>query len=362
MNTKNVRTEKGLIVNELSVAYGDNLVLRNLSLFIEPSELIVIVGASGCGKTTLLNAIAGLVNIRSGKIKLNEKDITNLPPVDRNVGMVFQDYALYSNRSVFENVEFPLKMRGIPKSQRKNQVEDILNKLKLDKLTSRDASQLSGGEKQRVALARALIKEPGIFLLDEPLSNVDNEQQEDLRLLIKSIKNLLEVPAVHVTHNQIEAWRIADKIGVMTDGRIIQVGSPEYLFNNPMNIHIAKLVGDLEFNMIDIKDINPESARNILSTWPATRILGFRANEVIINEELGLDEENSNGIFFDTLIKESERYGSKYRHVAKLGENEIKIYIGNARELSIGTKIPVFIPLDKTYLFSNDGELLKGRE
>ncbi|WP_141432854.1 ABC transporter ATP-binding protein [Bacillus sp. 03113] len=232
-----------LTINQMSLSFGDVRVLNNLSLSIEKGELVTLLGPSGCGKSTLLRAIAGLTAVNSGEIKMEDKRITNLPPKERHVGMVFQSYALFPNMTVFENVAFGLKMKKLSKEFVQDKVTAILQLVGLQEKENAYPHELSGGQQQRVALARSIVIEPKIILLDEPLSALDAQIRKNLQSQLRSIQQRLGMTMIFVTHDQEEAMAISDRIYLMNKGEIAQVGTPEELYTKPKSEFVARFIG-----------------------------------------------------------------------------------------------------------------------
>jgi len=224
-------------------------VLKNINLSIKKDEFCVLVGPSGCGKSTLLRIIAGLENPSTGTLHIENKDVTDLRPRDRNIAMVFQNYALYPHLTVRKNMEFGLKLDKTPKEKINFLVNEAAEILKLEPYLNRYPKQLSGGQRQRVAMGRAIVRNPSLFLFDEPLSNLDAKLRTKMRTEIKSLHFRLKSTTIYVTHDQIEAMTMADKIVVMNEGEIIQVGTPLELFDNPKNLFVASFLGSPEINL-----------------------------------------------------------------------------------------------------------------
>ena len=215
--------------------YEDTIVINGLSLKIHPGEFFTLLGPSGCGKTTLLRMIIGFNSIEGGTIKVDDKVINNIPVNKRNMGMVFQNYAIFPHMSVFDNVAFGLKQRNVPAAEIEKAVVEILDVVKIGHLKDRMPTQLSGGQQQRVALARAIVIHPQVLLMDEPLSNLDAKLRVEMRNAIKNIQQQVGITTVYVTHDQEEALAVSDRIAVMNDGVIQQVGSPQYIYQRPAN-------------------------------------------------------------------------------------------------------------------------------
>ncbi|MFC6879238.1 MULTISPECIES: ABC transporter ATP-binding protein [Actinomadura] len=224
--------------------------LDALDLDVAEGEFFALLGPSGCGKTTLLRTVAGLESATSGTIHMGDTDVTRMPPGRRDVGMVFQDYALFPHMTVLDNIAYPLRIKKRPRSVRHGKAEDVAHYLGLDGLLSRRPGELSGGQQQRVALARALVAEPQLFLLDEPLSNLDARLRLEARTFLKQLQQRLGVTTVFVTHDQAEALALADRIAVMESGRIRQLGSPTEVFRRPANLFVASFIGSTPMNLL----------------------------------------------------------------------------------------------------------------
>ena len=225
--------------------------LDDIDLVFEDSTFVALLGPSGCGKTTTLNCIAGLLEPTSGKIFFGDKDVTQLQPKDRNIGMVFQSYALYPHLKVIDNIAFPLKQKGMKKAERYEKARKIAEMLQIEYLLDRKPTQLSGGQQQRVSMARALVKEPDVLLLDEPMSNLDARLKIEIRDEIRRVQQETGIPSIIVTHDQEEAMAIADKIAILDNGRIQQYDTPEHLYHYPANLFVAKFMGNPPMNFID---------------------------------------------------------------------------------------------------------------
>jgi multiple sugar transport system ATP-binding protein len=236
----------------LSKIYGhDVTAVRDLNLHIGEGEFVVLVGPSGCGKTTALRMIAGLEEISSGEIRIGGKVVNDLAPRDRDIAMVFQNYALYPHKSVYDNLAFGLRMRKVPKDEQKRRVEEIAGVLGLRDMLHRRPAQLSGGQRQRVAMGRAIVREPKAFLMDEPLSNLDAKLRVQMRAEIARIQQALRVTTVYVTHDQVEAMTMGHRVAVMRDGILQQVDTPQHLYDAPRNLFVASFVGSPPMNLFE---------------------------------------------------------------------------------------------------------------
>jgi multiple sugar transport system ATP-binding protein len=239
-----------LKVEALSKRFGNVLAVDDVSFSVSSGELVAILGASGSGKTSILRCIAGLENPDSGNIFLGGRRINDIPPKDRDIAMVFQNYALYSHMLVFRNIAFPLEMQKLPKHQIETRVNNVASLLKIGHLLSRKPSQLSGGEQQRVALGRAIIREPKLFLWDEPLSNLDAKLRTYMRVELRRLQRDLNVTTIYVTHDQSEAMALADRVVVLNEGKVTQYDSPRTVYDQPANVFVAEFLGNPPMNLI----------------------------------------------------------------------------------------------------------------
>jgi multiple sugar transport system ATP-binding protein len=244
-------------------SFGEVDVIPGIDLTIENGEFVVFVGPSGCGKSTLLRLIAGLEDTTSGVIDIDGKDATNLPPAKRGLAMVFQSYALYPHMTVRKNIAFPLKMAGMDQAEQDRRVERAAKVLNLNNYLDRRPGQLSGGQRQRVAIGRAIVREPAAFLFDEPLSNLDAALRVGMRQEISELHQSLKTTMIYVTHDQVEAMTMADKIVVLNAGRIEQVGAPLELYNTPRNIFVAGFIGSPKMNLIEGAEAAKHNAHTI---------------------------------------------------------------------------------------------------
>ncbi len=291
---------------------GDRPAVDALSLEVGDGEFMVLVGPSGCGKSTSLRMLAGLEEVNSGAIRIGERDVTDLPPKDRDIAMVFQNYALYPHMTVEDNMGFALKMQNVPKTERHNRVLEAAKLLGLEDFLNRKPKALSGGQRQRVAMGRAIVRSPQVFLMDEPLSNLDAKLRVSTRTQIAALQSRLGVTTVYVTHDQIEAMTMGDRVAVMKDGVLQQVDSPLALYDNPKNLFVAGFIGSPAMNLMPGKvgeggvmvgDFKLQVGRDVLGkVGPSGNVtVGVRpenfslsdgegiAIEVAVTEELGAD-------------------------------------------------------------------------
>ncbi len=252
-----------ITLKQITKSFGDVEVIHPIDLTVEDGEFVVFVGPSGCGKSTLLRLIAGLEDVTSGQIMIDGKDATAIPPAKRGLAMVFQSYALYPHMSVRKNIGFPLKMAKVPRSEANKKIEDAAEILNLTDYLKRRPGQLSGGQRQRVAIGRAIVREPEAFLFDEPLSNLDAALRVNMRLEIAELHQKLKTTMIYVTHDQVEAMTMADKIVVLSDGNIEQVGSPLELYRAPRNRFVAEFIGSPKMNFLSDDHASKYQAHSI---------------------------------------------------------------------------------------------------
>jgi multiple sugar transport system ATP-binding protein len=245
-----VRKAAGLSARDITVAYRHVTVLDGVSLDVHPGEFMVLLGPSGCGKSTLLAALAGLQALQSGRVIVGGRDVTSLEPAERNIAMVFQSYALYPTMTVANNIGFGMRMRGVPPSEAAARLAEVADMLQLKALLGRKPAQLSGGQRQRVAIARALVRDPDLFLFDEPLSSLDAKLRAEMRAEIKLLHQRLGTTVLYVTHDQVEAMTMASRIAVMREGRILQVDAPRAIYDRPQNLFVAGFVGSPGMNFV----------------------------------------------------------------------------------------------------------------
>src|SRR5215470_2453617 len=245
-----------VLIRNLNKFYDDFHAVKDVNLEIRDKEFVVLVGPSGCGKTTTLRMVAGLESITSGQVLIGDVVVNELPPMDRDIAMVFQNYALYPHMSVFDNMAFGLKMRKVNRTEMQKRVNDAADILGIRDYLSRKPRQLSGGQRQRVALGRAIVRHPQVFLFDEPLSNLDAKLRVQMRVELKKLHSRLNTTAVYVTHDQVEAMTLGDRVVVMKDGWVQQVGEPLELYNTPANRFVAGFLGSPAMNFAAVRVTN----------------------------------------------------------------------------------------------------------
>ncbi len=327
-------------LNKVSKSFGDVQVIPPLDLEINDGEFVVFVGPSGCGKSTLLRLIAGLEDLTSGAISIDGADATNAAPAQRGLAMVFQSYALYPHMTVRKNIAFPLKMAGMDPAEQDRRIAGAAKVLNLTDYLDRRPGQLSGGQRQRVAIGRAIVREPSAFLFDEPLSNLDAALRVNMRLEICDLHKTLATTMIYVTHDQVEAMTMADKIVVLHDGYIEQVGSPLELYENPVNKFVAGFIGSPKMNFIAGAPAQKRGADSIgirPEHLTVSRDAGEWAGVVGVSEHLGSDtflHVNVDGIGM-VNVRASGEFRVKYGEQVFLSPIEEKIHRFDAAGLSI---------------------------
>lgn len=281
-----------VVLKNIKKAYDKKVIINGVDLDIEDKEFLVLVGASGCGKSTILRMIAGLEEISDGELYIGDKKVNNVHPKDRDIAFVFQSYALYPHMTVYENIAFGLKMRKFKKDEIDKKVKEAAKILDLEELLDRRPKQLSGGQRQRVALGRAIVRNPKVFLMDEPLSNLDAKLRVQMRAEIKKLHEKLQTTFIYVTHDQTEALTMGDRIVVLDKGVIQQVGEPQEIYNNPKNMFVAGFIGSPQINFItcnlinnnlvlcDMKIILPDEAMNLLENNRKV-VIGIRPEDMV---------------------------------------------------------------------------------
>jgi len=333
--------------------FRDNLVIKGLDLTIKEGEFFTFVGPSGCGKSTILNMIAGLEPVSEGRILFDKEEVNNLSPRERDVAMVFQNYALYPHMTVYENIAFPLRMRKVERSTIDREVKNIARMLGLSQLLTRYPRELSGGQRQRVALGRAIIRRPRVFLMDEPLSNLDAKLRVEMRGELKKLHQSLKITTIYVTHDQGEAMGLSDRVAVLKDGELQQCGEPYEIYFHPVNTFVAEFIGSPPINLLPgkVKDIHKveygghifEVSQNIP---PHVRevLIGIRPEDIIISPDHG------KGIKAQVMVTESA--GPFYWVDCQWEGRNIK---GRASEsMKPGTSCVISFPGEKIILFDAD--------
>ncbi|MEJ8563107.1 ABC transporter ATP-binding protein [Yoonia sp. GPGPB17] len=343
-------------LRNVSKRWGSFVGVQSFDLTIADQEFLVLLGPSGCGKTTTMRMIAGLEDATDGDILVDGKRINDLEPKDRDVAMVFQSYALYPNLNVYDNIRFPLKVRGVPQAEHEERVMRASAMVELDDFLHRRPAELSGGQRQRVALARAIVREPNVFLMDEPLSNLDAKLRVSTRAQIKNLSHELKVTTIYVTHDQIEAMTLADRVVVMSKGVVQQVGTPTEIYDNPANTFVAGFIGSPAMNLVDGDVANGTfTAKNItISGLPTAHsgpvTLGFRAEDASVAE--GTAEINA-------TVYSLELLGEATMVTMRVGNTIVSVKSGKEYRAEIDEPVHANIPADICHLFDQKtGECL----
>ena len=337
-----------LRLRNVSKRWGSYVGVDNFNLDIADQEFLVLLGPSGCGKTTTMRMIAGLEDVTDGEIWLGERMVNRLEPKDRDISMVFQSYGLYPNMSVYENIRFPLHVRKVPKAEHHDRVMKAARTVELLDFLDRRPAELSGGQRQRVALGRAIVREPTVFLMDEPLSNLDAKLRVSTRAQIKHLQHELKTTTVYVTHDQIEAMTLADRVVVMNKGVIQQVGTPTDIYNNPANTFVASFIGSPAMNLVEGQIANGvfEADGVRVAGLPADRsgpvTLGFRAEDAAIAKSGG---EIAAPVYSIELLGEASMI--TYR----LGEALVSVKAAKDFRAAIGETVRAAIPAGICHLF-----------
>ena len=358
-------------------SFGSSQILHDISISHGDGEFLVLVGPSGCGKSTLMNIIAGLEEPSGGRLQLDGRDITSLPPADRNISMVFQSYALYPNMTVAQNIGFPLTMRKVEKSKRAERVKSVAKLLQIEHLLERRPRELSGGQRQRVAIGRALAREPQLYLFDEPLSNLDAQLRLDMRTEIKKLHQRLGATIVYVTHDQIEAMTLATRIAVMKGGVVQQLGTPYEVYNRPANTFVAGFMGSPRMNLINAR-LTQDGAGLALDIQTGTRppvridlpnmpsamsahigsdvIAGIRAEAVNLARAGMVAGQTERA--FDARVEVIEPTGADTLVVLDVGGNEFTVRLEPDVSLKPGQDARFFVDLAKLVCFDAKTERL----
>jgi ABC-type sugar transport system ATPase subunit len=353
-----------IALERIEKSYGSRAVLRGIEAVIESGEFFCVLGPSGSGKTTLLRLIAGLERPDRGRIIFGDEDVTDLPARDRNVSMVFQNLALFPNMTAYENITFPLKVRRASEGEIRKRVKEMAELLRIEGILNRRVDTLSGGERQRVALARALIYEPRAFLLDEPLTALEPQLRRELREELKRIQRFTKITTIYVTHDQTEAFALADRIAVLGGGVFHDIGEPIRVYARPRTLWVAEFLSDSPLNVFtcniegDSILVN-ELGLRISAAMPMKS--SERVKAVMRPEDIKLELENVGNDVFLGEIKRVEPVGDRVLYeleVISRGTRLIVKELGTERIWPLGMKVGIRIPLDRVLLFDNQGNPL----
>ena len=363
-----------LTIDKVVKTFGKTQVLKGIDLEIKDGELVILVGPSGCGKSTLLNCIAGLEEVTTGRIAIADTEVTHAAPKDRDIAMVFQSYALYPNMTVRKNIAFGLEIRKLPKADIEKEVNRVAELLQITHLLDRKPSQLSGGQRQRVAMGRALSRQPKVYLFDEPLSNLDAKLRVEMRTEIKKLHQRLATTIVYVTHDQIEAMTLADRIAVMKDGVLQQFASPQEVYDNPANIFVAGFMGSPSMNFIKCKIdqvdgkfvaniSNGEAAYSLpiqnppeaLASAIGTEvIMGVRPEQITHSIPHMMDSEHT--VIVPCKVEVTEPTGADTLVLVYLNGQEVNCRVHPAEAKSTGEMMDMMFNMEKAVFFNADTE------
>ena len=327
--------------------WGSYVGVDNFNLEIADAEFLVLLGPSGCGKTTTMRMIAGLEEPTSGEIWIGDRMVNGLEPKDRDISMVFQSYGLYPNLTVYENIRFPLKVRNVPKAEHHDRVMRASDMVELGPFLDRRPAALSGGQRQRVALARAIVREPNAFLMDEPLSNLDTKLRVSTRAQIKNLHHTLKTTTIYVTHDQIEAMTLADRVVVMSHGLVQQVGTPTEIYDRPANTFVASFIGSPAMNLIAgqiAQGVFTADGMQVpgLAAADGPVTLGFRAEDAIVVAEGGN---------ISAPVYAMELLGDATLVSVRIGEALVAVRAHKDFRISIGAPLHIQVPLQSVHLF-----------
>jgi len=353
--------------DRISKKFDAVTVVEEFNLEVADGELLVLVGGSGSGKSTILRMVAGLEDVTSGKIRIDQRDVTPLPPRERDVAMVFQDYGLYPHMTVRENLSLGLRLRNVGRQEIERRVAWAAGMLGLEKLLDRRPKQLSGGQRQRVAMGRAMVREPLVFLFDEPLSNLDAGLRAQMRIEIGSLQRRLKTTTIYVTHDQVEAMTLGDRIVVLADGRIQQVGRPIDLYRAPSNRFVAGFIGTPPMNFVEGRVASDDGAQVFTAEAARVRLpeggiaAGVLAEPVTLGirpEDLRVDPAAAQGESLLGRVVLVERLGGTSHIHFDVGPHRMMASVARDGMGGVGESITVRVPVDRVHLFGADGRSL----
>ncbi len=350
--------------------FGEVVAVQDLDIFIEDKEFLVFVGPSGCGKSTSLRMLAGLEEITEGVISIGDRVVNDVPPKDRNIAMVFQSYALYPHMSVYDNMAFGLKLRKTPKSEIDRRVKEAGGILGIENLLDRKPKQLSGGQRQRVALGRAIVREPAVFLMDEPLSNLDAKLRVQTRAEISKLHQRLETTFIYVTHDQVEAMTMGSRICVLRDGLMMQIDSPQNLYDEPNNVFVAGFIGSPAMNFFDVTvveqdgDLYVDSGTFRLKLPPdkAQAARDYAGKQVVFGarpEDIHDREFVPPGIRAEpitTTVDVTELMGNEIFVYLLTGQKQFIARVDPRTRARVGAEMDVVVNMDNTHMFDRETE------
>jgi multiple sugar transport system ATP-binding protein len=349
-----------VVMKDLNKKYDEVHAVKDVNLHIRDKEFMVLVGPSGCGKSTTLRMVAGLEEITGGEIAIGDRVVNDLPPKDRDIAMVFQNYALYPHMTVYDNMAFGLKMRKFPKAEIQKRVSDAAEILGIHELLKRKPRQLSGGQRQRVAVGRAIVRHPQVFLFDEPLSNLDAKLRVQMRVELKRLHDRLETTAIYVTHDQVEAMTLGDRVVVMKDGWIQQVGEPLELYGKPANKFVAGFIGSPAMNFAEVTVVDDGGSlavsnpglRIVVPPARAERLRAYKGQTITLGvrpEDLRVATDGRAG--FDALVEVVEPLGSEILLDVKVGPHVMVARVDPTVRAKVHENIRLTVEPDRAHFF-----------
>lgn len=349
-----------MLIKQLTKRFGKVVAVNKLDLEAKDKEFVVLLGPSGCGKTTVLRCIAGLETPDEGEIYIGDRLVNELEPKERDVAMVFQTYALYPHMTVFQNLAFPLENAKVPKTQIKEKVEETAKLLRIENLLNRRPKQLSGGQRQRVALGRAMVREPQVFLMDEPLSNLDAKLRVYMRAELKKLQKDVGITTIYVTHDQVEAMTMGDKVAILNEGALQQFGHATQIYFNPVNAFVAGFIGTPPINFFDCNLIKegpyafdagqfkypvPGYLLKKAEEWPSSLILGVRPQDVVVHTKA-----RGKGLI-KTKLEIDEPLGDRQVFDLRIGDYIVRALVSPDFKAALGDELWIEFPSDKIYVF-----------
>ncbi len=355
-------------LKDLTKYYGDIRAVENVNIDVREKEFLTILGPSGCGKTTLLRMIAGLEAPTKGDILINGKSMRDIPTRERDIAMVFQTYALYNHMSAYDNIAFPLKMRKVAQQEIDIKVKEAADLLGIKQMLDRKPGKLSGGEQQRVALGRAIVREPKVFLMDEPLTFLDPKLRTQMRVEVKTLQRRLGVTTIYVTHDQAEAMTMSDRIAMMRNGILQQIGTPEEIYHKPLNTFVASFLGSPLINLINCKYVKQDGKAMLdagVFKIDVTDIkVSIESEESISDIILGVRPEDVSvsrkkaASSIESEVYLTEPLGSETNLILKVGENNVNTKVGGISDVKMGDKVWISLDKSRIHLFKSTGEAI----
>jgi len=349
-----------VLLKNVTKRFGKVVAVNHLSLEVKDKEFMILLGPSGCGKTTALRCIAGLETPEEGEIYIGDRLVNDLDPKERDIAMVFQSYALYPHMTVYKNLAFPLENAKMPKEEIKNKVQEVAQLLKIEMLLDRKPKQLSGGQRQRVALGRAMVREPRVFLMDEPLSNLDAKLRIYMRAELKKLQKEIGVTTIYVTHDQVEAMTMGDRVAILNEGLLQQIGSPNQVYFKPSNLFVAGFIGSPPTNFFDctLKDggildsgefqyvLSKKLAKAVGDTASTTLVLGIRPQDILVYRDVK-GEKN----LIEAQVDVVEPLGETTILNLRVGGYLVKAVVSPDFKVEVGDRVQVVFPQEKLHLF-----------